>query len=53
MIAFFSGMGPLYAEETKPENMYAGSPGVDFAWYTAVLDSMGNVKEINLSPFSP
>jgi hypothetical protein len=47
-LAFFSGMGPMYGEENPPVETYAGSPGMDFTWFSAVLNSNGNVKEISV-----
>ena len=41
---FQNGMG--YDEETAEEESYAGSPGTDFGWFFAALDSRGNVEEI-------
>lgn len=47
-LSWFSGMGQFYEEETAEKENYAGSPGIDFAWYRAVLDSEGNVQEITI-----
>jgi len=44
---WFSGMA-AYGEETAEGESYAGSPGTDFAWYKATLDSRGNVKDISV-----
>ena len=40
----YPGMG--YEEETAEKENHAGSPGMDFTWLFAALDSKGNVQEI-------